>query len=108
MHIDTQTHTHVHTRTRVHTLTHTHTRAHTHTHTQTHTHTHTHTHQQEYKKGLEDKILDMYKGLQKENSARGREKAKEILEKLYVEVDAKVSEVYALLLNYFYISAQNS
>jgi len=50
----------------------------------------------------------MYKGLQKENSARGREKAKEILEKLYVEVDAKVSEVYALLLNYFYISAQNS
>jgi len=47
---------------------------------------------EEYKKGLEDKILEMYKGLQKENSARGREKAKEILEKLYVEVDAKVAE----------------
>jgi len=32
--------------------------------------------QEEYNKQLETKILEMYKGLQKENSARGREKAK--------------------------------
>jgi hypothetical protein len=46
----------------------------------------------QYKSQLEGKILDMYKGLQKENAARGREKAKEILDKLYNEVDSKVAE----------------
>ena len=46
----------------------------------------------QYKSQLEGKILEMYKGLQKENSARGRERAKEILEKLYTEVDGKVAE----------------
>jgi hypothetical protein len=45
---------------------------------------------EEYRKTLEGKILEMYKGLQKENAARGRERAKETLEKLYVEVDTKV------------------
>lgn len=47
---------------------------------------------EEYQRQLEGKILEMYKGLQKENSARGREKAKETLDKLYTEVDAKVQE----------------
>ena len=44
----------------------------------------------DYKKQLDDKVLDMYMGLKKENAARGRERAKETLDKLYAEVDTKV------------------
>ncbi|EKX49366.1 hypothetical protein GUITHDRAFT_67968, partial [Guillardia theta CCMP2712] len=43
-----------------------------------------------FKHQLEDKIRELHRLLQNENSARGRDRAKEILEKLYKDVDAKV------------------
>uniref|UniRef100_A0A7S0ES13 GB1/RHD3-type G domain-containing protein n=1 Tax=Hanusia phi TaxID=3032 RepID=A0A7S0ES13_9CRYP len=43
-----------------------------------------------FKHQLEDKIRELHRLLQNENSARGRDRAKEILEKLYKDVDTKV------------------
>jgi len=45
-----------------------------------------------FKKQLEDKVLVVYRQLQADNQAMGREKAKEVLEKLYAPLDIKVQE----------------
>ena len=45
-----------------------------------------------FKKQLEDKVAVIYRQLQADNQAMGRDRAKEVLEKLYAPLDIKVQE----------------